>query len=266
MKRLLYILQILLKLGLVFSFCFIWTRFLINSIWTSITLSVGITIMFEIIHRIIQTKSKTRENLKIKEKEDADNMFLSLLTDNKYMTFYEDMLKSRHQNILTKKSFIIILKNNTKTILFPYLKLETLKPNNLLEIIRLVSSSKPNKITILCYDYDKETMAFLKNFKEDIILLDRYETYSLYKEYEFFPTITQEYKKEGKLSIKDLLCFAFNRSRTKGYLISAFILFITSFFVRINIYYCIISSLLLLFALISYINPKYNKKIEREII
>ena len=193
-------------------------------------------------------------------------MFLSLLTDNKYMNFYEEMLKSRHNNITARKTFLIISKEDSKTILYPYLKLETLKPNNILEIIKTTSSLKADKLTILCFDYDKEIVTFIKNFNKEIILLNRYESYSLYKEYDFFPEITQEYKKEAKLSIKDLLAFAFNRSRTKGYLISAVVLFITSFFVKINIYYCIISSLLLLFALVSYINPKYNKKSIREVI
>ena len=118
----------------------------------------------------------------------------------------------------------------------------------------------------MCYEYDKNLLAFIKNFNQHIILIDRFECYSLYKEYEFFPEITEIYKKEAKPTFKDLLSIAFNRSRTKGYLFSAIILFITSFFVKINLYYCIISSILLLFALISYINPKYNKKSIKEVI
>lgn len=266
MKKLLFVLQILLKLSLVFLIAFIWLRFFLDSIWLSLVIAVGITILFEIAHRYFQKKSKTREDLKIKEKEDADNMFLSLITDNKYMKFYEEMLKTRHNNIVSKKSFIVVNKEDEKTLLYPYLKLKVLKPENLVEILKEIKSTKANKITILCYEYDKDTLAFLKNFKEEIILIDRFESYSLYKEYDFYPEITQEYKKEARLSFKDLLGFAFNRSRTKGYLLSSIILFITSFFVKINVYYCIISSLLLFFALVSYINPKYNKKNVREFI
>lgn len=265
MKKILYVLQILLKLMLVFSIAFIWLRFFLNSIWLILSISLTITILFEIAHRYFQRKNKSRENLKIKEKEDADNMFLSLAKDSKYMKFYEEMLKTRHSDVVANKDFLIINKEE-KVILFPYLKLEILKPLHLLEILNKTTKAKADKITILCYEYDKDTVAFIKNFSEKIVLVDRFESYSLYKEYEFFPEITQEYKKEAKLTFKDLLGFAFNRSRTKGYLISSIILFITSFFVKINIYYCIISSLLLLFALISYINPKYNRKSVKELI
>lgn len=232
----------------------------------SLVVSLAVTIAFEIIHRYFQKKKKSSQNLKFKEKEDADNMFLSLLTDNKYMKFYESMLSTRHNNVLTKKTYFIINKENNKSILYPHLKLGTLKPDSLIEILKIVKPANADKIIILCFEYDKDSIAFLKNFKEEIILLDRFESYSLYKEYEFFPEITQEYKKEAKLTFKDLLAYSFNRSRTKGYLISSIILIITSFFVKINVYYCVISSILLLFALISYINPKYNHKSSKEII
>ena len=266
MKKLLYVFQILLKLVLVFSIAFIWLRFFLKSIWLTIGISVVITISFEILHRHFQKRSKNQQNLKLKEKEDADNMFFSLLTNNKYLTFYEELFKTRFNNVAIKKNFLVITKEDKKTAFYPYLKLEILKPNHIVEIIKNLKTTKTDKITIMCYEYDKDTIAFLKNFKEEIIILDRFESYSLYKEYEFYPEITNEYKKEAKLTFKDLLSYSFNRSRTKGYLISALFLFITSFFVKINVYYCIISSLLLLFALISYINPKYNRQNIKEII
>lgn len=266
MKKLIYVFQIILKLSLVFLIAFIWLRFLLSSIWWTLGISLIITVSFEIIHRYLQKKTSSKQSLKIKEKEDADNMFFSLLTDKNYMQFFENMLSSRHNNITSKKTYLIVNKEDKKTVFFPFINLEILKPNHIVEILRTVKTSKADKITIVCFEYDKDTLSFLKNFNEEIILLDRYEVFSLYKDYDFYPQITQEYKKEAKLTFKDMISYAFNRARTKGYLISALVLFITSFFVKINIYYCIISSILLLFALISYINPKYNSKTIREII
>lgn len=266
MRKLLFILQILLKLFLVFMISFIWTRFFLNSIWLSLLISLGITVLFEIIHRYFQRKSKSKSNLKLKEKEDAENIFFSLATSSDYLKFYEEMLKTRHNNVERKKTYLIIKKEEENTVLFPFLKLNILKPEHMIEIIKNINPNKSDKITIICHEYDKDAISFLKNFDYNIILLDRFESYSLYKEYEFFPKITQEYKKEARLTFKDLLSFAFNRSRTKGYLISSFILFTTSFFVQINVYYCVIATLLLLLALISYINPKYNRKSIKEFI
>ena len=193
-------------------------------------------------------------------------MFLSLLTDNNYMKFYEEMLKTRYNNISTKKHYILINKNQSTTIVYPFLKIKKLSADDVLEIIKILNKEKYDRLTILCNEYDKETPVFLRNFNQDVMLLDKFESYSLYKEYDFFPQITNEYKKEAKLTFKDLLSFAFNRTRSKGYVLSAIFLFITSFFVEMNIYYCVVSSILLILALVSYINPKYNKKIVKEVI
>lgn len=266
MKKFLIILQILLKLSLVFLISLIWLRFFLKSIWLSVLISLGITLLFEVVHRYFQKKSKTQTSLKLKEKEDAENIFFSLATNGKYLKFFEDMLKSRHSNIITKKSFIIIEKDNQKTILYPYFKLAKFQPENLIEILKEISSVKANKITIICYDYDKDILPFINNFEQEINLIDKYQSYALYKEYDFYPEITMQYKKEASLTFKSMLAIAFNRSRTKGYFLSAIILFITSFFIKTNIYYCVISSVLLIFALISYINPKYNKKNFKELI
>ena len=128
------------------------------------------------------------------------------------------------------------------------------------------SFKKPiNKLVILCNDYDKVLPGFVKNFNQEIIILDKYQTYlSLYKEYDYYPAIIERQK--TKNSYKQYLAVAFNRSKTKGYLFAAVILVLSSFFVKFNIYYYIISSLLLIFALISFINPIYNKKIIKELL
>ena len=265
MKKIYYFLQILLKLTLIFFLSFIWLRFFLDSLWLSAVIALSITILIECLHRLIKKHNKNKSSLKIKEKEDADNIFFSLLTDNKYMKFYEEMLKSRHNQVSVKKQYLLIKKNDITILLFPYLKLKTLTADDLLDILKS-SKDKFDKIIILCHDYNKETEVFKKNFNKEILLLDKYETYTLYKEYDYFPEITNEYKKEAKLTFKDMLSFAFNRSRSKGYILSAIFLFITSFFVQMNVYYCIISSLLLIMALISYINPKYNKKVSKEVI
>lgn len=266
MKKILYVLQILLKLLLIFAIAFIWLRFFVKPLWLSIIISIGVTFLFEIMHRYFQKRNKTQKNLKLKEKEDADNMFFSLTTDNKYINFFEEMLKTRHAEIITKKSYLIINKENKNIVLYPCFKLEPLTPNTVVEILKNIKQIKVEKIIIACYEYDKQLQVFIKNFNEEILLFDRYECYCLYKEYDFYPEITQQYKKEAKLTFKDLLGFAFNKSRTKGYLVSSIILFITSFFVKLNIYYCVISSLLMLLALISYINPKYNNNKTNEVI
>lgn len=217
---------------------------------------------------MIKRRNNNKLNLKIKEREDAENMFFSLISDNNGVDFFEKLAKTRHNFVLRKKDYIIVMNNEKERILlYPFLKLNALAPQDIINIYKISHREKCNKVIISCYDYAKECPIFIKNFESKLLLLNKDESYALlFKEYQFFPEITNQYKKTSNLSFKDLIAYSFNRSRTKGYVFSAIILFITSFFVHINIYYCSIATLLLLFALISYINPKYNKKVSRELI
>ncbi len=262
MKKILFVLQEILKFGLIFLLSFIWLRYFIRLLWLCILLATTITIIITTIVYFLSKRYSSQKALKLSEKEDADNMFLSLITDQNSLDFFHNLAKSRHSNSEKKDDYIVIThKDKTKVILYPHLSLDSLTPNQLITIYNKLKFEKANKVVLTCFNYDKTTLLFAKNFEIDIVLLNCYETYArLYKEYDYYPEITIKYKKEAGLTFKALLAYSFNKSRTKGYVLSSIILFIMSFFVRINIYYLVVASLLLIFALISYINPKYNSK------
>ena len=268
MRKLFFLFQVLLKCGLIFLIAFIWLRYFLHTLWLSCLLATVITIFVEITSYAFKRKNNNRMNLKLKEREDANNMFFSLISVNNGIDFFEKLARTRHNVVIRKKDYIIITNNEKeKVLLYPFLKLDALTPQDIVNIEKLAQKEKIVKIIISCYDYTNDCPIFIKNFEDAILLLNKDETYAfLFKEYQFFPEITAQYKKTSNLSIKDLIAYSFNRSRTKGYIFSAIILFITSFFVHINIYYCVISTILLLFALISYINPRYNKRINSEML
>lgn len=267
MQRFLFILQIFLKSSMIFFIAFIWLNFFLKTIWLSGLIAFGITLIIEFISLFFKKKNNHKNHLKIKEKEDAENMFLSLLTDKDNLSFFYNLTSTRHFNIELKKKYVLLKHQNNKVILYPFIKIGKLSCDDILEIYKSCSHENVEKIVITCNDYEKECKVFIKNFTQKFVLLDKFETYSdLYKEYDYYPEITIEYKKEAKPKFKDLLAYSFNKSRTKGYLFSAFILFLPSLFLELNIYYCIVGTLLLLFALISFINPKYNRKKEQSLL
>lgn len=268
MKKFIYLFQELLKFSMIFFIFFIWLNFFISSTWLNSILSLFAALIVEIILFVIASKKKNKENLKYFEKEEAENMFLSLSTEVNCNDFFYNLSKSRHSNVIKNKDYVkIIHHDNTSTILYPFIKFTSLSHDEIANMLKKCSKDKPEKIVIVCGEYDKKSLSFIKNFDIEIVLLDKYETYSLlYKEYEYFPEISVKFKKEKKLNIRDLLAYSFNKSRTKGYIISAIILLISSLFVKINLYYCIITSILLLFALLSFINPKFNIKTKKELL
>ncbi len=268
MKKILFLFQFILKCSLIFLIAFIWLRFFLHKLWLSFTLALAITCLTELAIYIFKKKNNNKMNLKLKEREDAENMFFSLISMTNGIEFFENLAKTRHNNVLRKKDYLIVTNNEKERILlYPFLKLDALTPQDIVNIQKNSLKENIQKIIIACYDYTKDCPLFIKNFDNNILLLNKDESYALlFKEYQFFPEITNKYKKTSNLSLKDLIAYSFNRSRTKGYVFSAIILFITSFFVRVNVYYCVIATILLLFALVSYVNPKYNKKADCELL
>lgn len=193
-------------------------------------------------------------------------MFLSLCTSSTPLNFFYELAKTKHKAV-KKGKYILIEHEEDIVALIPILSFSPLQSDDLLPFISLAKKNNWKKIVVVCGEVDRNTNSFAKNFDIEILLLDKYNSYSnLYKPYDFFPTITMKYKKDKKLAFKDLIAYSFNRGRTKGYLFSAFILFLSSLLIRPSIYYCIVASILLLFALISYTNPYFNPKIKKEVL
>ncbi len=268
MKKLLFILQNVFKIFIIFLLVFVWARYFIRSLWWSILASTLITLAIDFSTRLVFRKKNNKANLKLKEKEAAENIFLSLVTNNQYMEFFHKLVKSKYPSTEKKEKYILINHSEkVKSVLFPLLKFSPLNVDDLTEIISTIKDENVKKVVIATGEIDKNALVFAKNFDYEIVILDKFETYKhLYKLYEIYPEISMQYKKSQKLNFKDLVAFSFNKSRAKGYLFSAFVLLLSSVFVRSNLYYLIMASLLLIFALISYANPYYNTLHQEEIL
>ena len=265
MRKISLVFQEALKFLLLFSILFVWVRYFVRSLALTIVFCTLISATIFIVAKIFLSRKKHKNTLKLKEKEEAENMFLSLAYKEKPISFFEKMAKLRHPNISVSKNYLVIFheEEKVKTILYFDPTLSTLTSPKIFEIIKSLKKEKATKIVICCFKKEN----FSNIFKEKVIIFDQYQTYQkLFKYYDFFPKITHEYPKEKKLVFKEIFASAFNKSRTKSYFFSAFILIFSGIFVRASLYYCTISSLLLLFALISQYNPYFNKTESGEIL
>ena len=267
MRKINFIFQEVLKVFLIFLISFIWLRYFIRQLVLSIVISAILTTLIYLILFFIKRKKKNKEGLKIKEKEEAENMFLSLACDNNKMDFFLKLASSKHKNVKKFSKFLIIShENNTKTLLYPKMDFEPLTIPNFVDIYKKMKG-KAEKVVILCHSYDKEVLSFSKHFGIYFLIFDRFETYErLYKYYDIFPEIKESYKKDKMLTFKDFIAFSFNKKRAKGYLLSAFLLALSAIFVRTTIYYTIVATLLVVFAIISQFNTKFNFKEDKEIL
>ena len=264
MNKILLVFQILLKSSLIFLLAFIWLRFFVDKSWLAALIALAVTAVLQVLSHFISKKSSAKNPLKMKEKEEAENMFFTLTDTQKPIDFFYQLACSRHSNVVKKKSYILLNHHDgTKVVLYPKIQYKNLSPDDLSEIVLSCKKDCPDKIVVPCNDIDSATFSLAKSYEIEILLLNKYDSYSLlYKEYDFYPEIKIQSKKTGTSKFKTLAAYSLNRARTKGYIAAAFVLFFASLFVKMNVYYYIFASILLLFALVSYLNPKYNNKVE----
>lgn len=245
-------------------------RYLIRRLWLATVISTLLTVAIYLVLFFITRRKKVQFGMKIKEKEDAENIFLSLAFESNPMDFFYKLATKRHHDVTKHKNHLTIKYEHegVKTVLWFDNSFEGLNVPRLCEIYSKIKKENATKLVICCYENsDKNLPSFLRTFKEKIVILDRYQTYEkLYKLYDCFPEITKTYPKEKSMAFKDLMRYSFNKKRTKSYLFSAIILILSGLFVRVSIYYCLIASLLIVFALISQFNTSNNPKKDDEII
>lgn len=270
MRKFNLIFQEIVKFFLVFLFCYVWIRYFLRQFWLSIIISFVISLSCLTILHFVRSNRTKKQGLKLKEKEEAENIFLSLSFSNNPMDFFAKLAQKKYQNIKKCKDYIVIdhKEENVKTILYVDLSFDEMTVSKLIKIYNYIKKEQATKIVILCKEYAKtELIAFCENFQEKFVFLDEYSSYEkLYKYYDFFPVITHKYQAKKKYAFRDFLLFSLNKKRTKGYLLSAIIIIISSLFVPMTIYYCIISSLLVILAIVSWLNPYFNKTSEGEIL
>ena len=244
-----------------FLVCFVWVRYHVhNNILILVYSSILTFVICSIFHIFYQKKQK-KLNFNKKERKNIENLtfFLIFLSQEDKIKYFKNALKSKGLNVTNQNNFLVfndyILSINYSTTCS--------NQNNIIETIIKISSGNFNKqnIIICSPSFNDEAIKLVKKiYQYKIILLDEKDVYNkLFKQLNL-QTEHIKNKLTKKQKVFDLLNIAFNRKRFKGYLISALILLISSYFLRYNIYYLIFSTILSFFAVFSYFNNFFNKK------
>ena len=260
------ILTRIFRLFLIFIIALIWCRYFIKDLTLSITLTIIITLIIDTIISLIFSKKTQKLKLKNSEIEKAENYCNKFIfSDKNYaVNFYYNLASKRYKAKKFSKYVLIEHKENN-LILFPFYKFDDFNIEDLIYTYNYAKKAKASKLVICVNKTNANVLKISEKLDIKIIILDKFQTYNkLFKEYNYFP---QEFIiKNQKNTFKNLIEYSLNKKRTKGYLIASIILLFSSFIVKYNIYYLISSSILLVLSLFSFINPKFNKKIEENIL
>ena len=250
------------RIFLEFLIAFVWIRYFVQEFIISLISSILAAIIIEIL-LVLFKKRKENKHSSTKETEEKINSISQsfLFSDDKEnIDFFYKLAKEKHQAKKMSK-YILINNPNSTVALIPFFTYNPFSCDNLIYCYNLVKPTQPTKIVICANLIDQNAIKLIKNFQNvNIVILDKRETYfKLLVPYNIFPNI-KKFSPPSKPTAKDLLAYSLNKKRSKGYFFASIILLISSFMVRNNIYYVIMSSLLLVLSLISFSNPKFNKK------
>lgn len=265
MKRFSRIFQALFRFIIIFLIAFVWTRYFISPLWLALVIAIATSIMIDAILRIIFRRKNSIAALKKSEQEEAENAFLSLSLDPKALDFFLRLASIKHSAEKKKNSILISHDGGEKVLLIPHLSHKNLSVDDIASFVLLARNFNAKKVVIPCKNTDKECFSFIKNFDEEFVILNQYETYQkLYRNCNMLPEIKMKYKKEKALAFRELAIFSLNKSRAKGYFLSALVLCFSTLFVRTTIYYCVVASVLMILALVSLCNPfERNAKVSQ---
>ena len=250
----------LFRIFIIFLACFVWCRYFIENLWISLVVTVIITLFIDFGLNFIKSKKQKKKNI-FEEENTKIQQYINtfIFSEPSYnVDFFYDLAKTKHQ-AQKKSEYIEIINSSKKIILYPCFLYRDLNTDDLVHIYNKKKKDTPQRLIICTNTLDNNAEKLAEKLPIEIYILDGNQTYEkLLNKYNHFPCQTK-LKNENKVKFKDLLSYALNKKRTKGYLIASVILLISSVFVSFKIYYLIMSSLLLILALVSFSNPKYNK-------
>lgn len=251
------VLDTVFKTTIIFLIAFAWTNFYIDSLWLVFLLSILITIFVNYILRFLFNKrssKKQSESMQLQQIE-MSNISIQLKTDYEKTRYLSTLITGENKKV--HKSYISYSKNQKKKILTYYYKTSVLDEYILLNIINDYLS-KADEIVILCTSYSDKAKKFATSItNHKIILLNKTETY----EHLFSQNISTLQsdlitEKATKITFKDFWQKFSSKNNAKKFFLSGVLLLLVSIIIPYSVYYIVFGSLLMIFALVCFINGK----------
>lgn len=247
------------RLLVIFLIVYVWVYYIIRTIWLSIVVTAITTLFIDFVLKLFRHKKQKKQSIAFELKQKKENCINSLVFDNdkNVVDFFLTLAKSKH-NAQKKSSYIIVFHPDKKIILYPKFMYREFALDDFIEIDNKIQKENANRIIICTKNIATNVYSYVKNKTENYIILDGEKTYDmLFEKYQIYPE-QKQFKIQQKTNFKDILRLALNKKRTKGYFLSSVLLLISCFIVPYKLYYCIMSSLLLVLSFVSFSNPTFN--------
>ena len=219
---------------------FVWIQYFWRNFWQTLLLAVPLTALaFWAIKLVIGKKNEHKEQTAADEKKTVEASQQFLLAPKKdVLEFFKQVLSNQYGEIKETTKGLSFTKDNEKYLFVPLYSTLKLIDRDILPLLQ----NKGCKIITACKTYSDEAEDLAQVFSKRIELWDEKKVYSkLLKPTETYPQLVKIEQTKVKRDYRKII---FARQKAKPYFFSGLVILFASFFVRFNIYYVIISSLL----------------------
>lgn len=256
------------RVFLLFLLAFIWVRFYQRNLGLAVLYSAIICIILDVLLCVILQKREKQNTLKSDEMKQAQSFatHFAFSDHNVAINFFYKLL-SKQFDVQKKTKYMWWENEGQLTVFYPIFQFDSTKIRDLFKIFNSIKiSRRPDKIIVCSGQFDNDTRAFVRRSPVNFLLLDQFEIYEkLMKPQNCYPAENMQIEPKKNGGWQAILEYALSRKRTKAWLMSSLLLIFSSFFVRVSIYYLIISSILLILAILSYTNVRFNPKSNEKI-
>lgn len=228
---------------------FLWLEYHFHSINKALVLSIPLTISIALIAYFIKKKLKSKSNSKEAIQREKDHLKTQLMWGNEDV-IYKYLIDLFGLGDLKKITNCHYILSQTRDVFFSFEE-ENLNTKNFAQIIR---QSSKKFVTIFCICEPPQ----YRILNTDITFITLNDIYNKRKNSSSPLPTNIKIENKPKYSLKSILCIVLNRNRSKKYFWSSILLIFMSLFTPYNIYYLIISTILLLLSLYSRFNTKFN--------
>ena len=286
------IMDLLFRNAIVFLLVYAWVMFYLSDWVLAVIIAALSSLLICLALDKISGARKAKKKLTTKEQEQCENITLQLLfsTETDLIEYFRRLLACTHEpkivagaitytekaqataetyaktkkpttsklNLAKKtvKATSDTMTSSEKVVFIPCYGNPVLTHAELATAIKKAKQKKADSLIIACPACSPE-LGKLANMatNPNITILNQAQIYNIYvKPNNLLPKEALHLRGKVKLGFKDLLNHAFSGKRTKSFVWLGLILILSSFFVAFKLYYLVMGSTLLVFAIISHIN------------
>lgn len=256
---------------MVFTLVFVWVRYYSEELNFSIWLSAIITLLIEVILKLVRTRRLAKLGLKQSEIALAENTINKLVfnSQTENVAVFNSILENKETVKKFKEYLIVTNAKNENFALYPAFSFSDFSADNLAHVLQKVKKHKLKRIIICTRRSSKDAKEISKKAKTEILILESQEVFvRLFKDYNYELKEEDLFKTESatkEIKLKDIAKGAISPNKAKSYFFSSLILLFASYFVSYKIYYLVFASFLLILSLASLTSVWWKKQTVKNI-